>query len=249
MDTEIYTLILTAAVALIASFTQSVTGFGFGIVAMIFLPVFLPYTEANFLSSLLSTVTSIMMLIAIFKKISWRNLIFPLTGSFVFNYLAITFVKNAANDLLTLILGIALFGLSVYFFFFSNKIKIRATWYSGLIAGSISGIMSGLFSIGGPPVVIYYLQSEDDTDNYLATISAYFVLSGIISVTMKALSGFVTGRVWLGIAVGLFGMLIGSLLGCLARNKSKPHIIKKAVYTVMAVSGLVNIISSLSSLL
>lgn len=246
MDIEI---LLIAIVTLIASFTQSVTGFGFGIVAMIFLPFFLPYTEANFLSSLLSTVTSAIVLITVFKKIRWKNLIFPLIGSFVFNYLAITFVKSAANDLLTLILGIALFGLSVYFFFFSNKIKIRATWYTGLIAGSISGIMSGLFSIGGPPVVIYYLQSEDDTDSYLATISAYFVLSGIISVVMKAFSGFVTDSVWLGIAIGLLGMLIGSLLGSLTRNKTKPHIIKKAVYAVMAVSGLVNIISSSISLL
>lgn len=249
MDTQIYTLILIAAVSLIASFTQSVTGFGFGIVAMVFLPFFLPYTEANFLSSLLSTVTSAIVLITVFKKISWKNLVFPLIGSLVFNYLAITFVKNAANDLLTLILGIGLFGLSVYFFFFSNKIKIRATWYTGLIAGSISGIMSGLFSIGGPPVVIYYLQSEDDTDSYLATISAYFVISGIISVTMKAFSGFVTEGIWLGIAVGLIGMLLGSLLGNLTRHKTNPKIIKKSVYAVMAVSGIVNIVSSILSLI
>ena len=41
---ETYMLILIALVTLLASYVQGVTGFGFGIVAMIFLPTFyLPY--------------------------------------------------------------------------------------------------------------------------------------------------------------------------------------------------------------
>lgn len=242
---ETYMLILIALVTLLASYIQGVTGFGFGIVAMIFLPTFLLYTEANVLSSVLSTVTSAIILFSVYKNVHWKNLIFPLIGSIVANYFAITFVKGAENQVLTLLLGIALFLLSVYFFFFSNKIKIRATWYAGLIAGTISGVMSGLFSIGGPPVVIYYMQSEENTDDYLATISAYFILSGIISVAMKAFNGFITTNVLFGIAVGVLGMLIGSLLAKRTRNQLNPQIIKKSVYGVMAISGLINIVTSL----
>ena len=242
---EACVLILIAIVTLGASFTQGVTGFGFGIIAMVFLPFFLLYTEANVLSSILSTITSLLVLIFTYKNVDWKNLIFPLLGSVVTNYFAITFVKGAENQLLTLLLGIALFCLSIYFFFFSNKIKIRATWYSGLIAGTISGVMSGLFSIGGPPVVIYYMQSQENTDEYLATISAYFVISGIISVGMKAFSGFITTNVLWGIAVGGLGMLVGSILAKFTREKLNPVVIRKSVYVVMMVSGLVNVITSL----
>lgn len=245
MDIEIYELGLIAIVTLCASYIQSVTGFGFGIVAMIFLPIFLLYTEANVLSSILSTVTSALLMITTYRKTNWKNLFFPLLGSSVANYLAITFVKSAKNETLTLLLGIALFVLSIYFFFFSNKIKFRPSWYSGLIAGLISGIMSGLFSIGGPPVVIYYMQSEEDTDRYLATISTYFVFSGIISISMKAISGFITQNVLLGVAIGVLGMLIGSFFGKFTRGKANPKMIKKSVYGVMAFSGLANIITSL----
>ena len=245
METEIYKWILIVLVTLGASFTQSVTGFGFGIVAMIFLPFFLLYTEANLLSSILSTITSALVIISMYKKISWKNLIFPLIGSLVANYFAVTFVKSAKNEFLILLLGIALFLLSLYFFFFSNKIKIRPTWYAGLIAGVLSGIMSGLFSIGGPPVVVYYLQSEKDTEHYLATISTYFIFSGIISVSMKILSGFLTLNVGLGLALGIFGMLLGAFLGKRTRNKINPQAMKKAVYGVMAASGVVNIVTSI----
>ena len=241
---EIY-LVLIAAVTLLASYVQSVTGFGFGIVAMIFLPNFLQYTEANVLSSILSTVTSVLVIAATYRRIHWKNLIFPLMGSFVANYFAVSFAKNAKNDLLILLLGIALFLLSIYFFFYSNKIKIRATWYTGLIVGVLSGVMSGLFSIGGPPVVVYYMQSEEDTDQYLATISAYFVFSGIVSISLKAASGFITETVGYGIAVGLVTMFIGSFLGKKTRGKVKPQVIRKVVYGFMAVSGLVNVITAI----
>ena len=244
MDLEIY-LCLIAAVTLVASYVQSVTGFAFGIIAMIFLPSFLLYTEANVLSTILSTLTSVLVLAATYRKINWKNLFFPIVGSFIANYFAVTFAKNAKNELLVLLLGVALFVLSVYFFFFSNKVKIKPCWYTGLTAGLISGVMSGLFSIGGPPVVVYYMQSEKDTDGYLATISTYFVFSGILSISLKAAAGFVTTNVLWGIAIGLLAMLIGAVLGKKTRSKANPQMIKKTVYGVMAASGLVNIIISL----
>ena len=66
-------LILIAGVTLLASYVQSVTGFAFGIVAMIFLPHLLIYTEANLLSSILSTATSLFIVLATYKKINWKN--------------------------------------------------------------------------------------------------------------------------------------------------------------------------------
>ena len=245
MDMEIYVLILIAAVAFIASYNQNVTGFGFGMVMMIFLPSLMKYTEANMLSSILGPLTSVLVLITLYRRVNWKNLIFPVAGSILFTYLSIIFMKSAKNDTLLLLLGIALFVLSIYFFFFSDKVRIRPTWYAGLIAGSASGVMSGLFSIGGPPIVIYYIQSEKETDGYFATVSAYFVISGAVSIAMKAATGFMTPNVWIALLFGAVGMLAGAFFGRLTRNKIKPAAVKKSVYGVMALSGLINIITVL----
>ena len=245
MGIEIYQLILVAAVTLGASYIQSISGFGFGIFAMVFLPHFLKYTEANVLSGILSTVTSVFLAVALFRRIHWKNLIFPILGSIVANYFAITFVKTAEQKWLILLLGIALFLLSLYFFFFSQRIRIRPTWYAGLTAGVLSGVLSGLFSIGGPPVVIYYLQSEEDTDTYLASLSAYFILSGAVSISMKVAAGFVTVGVLWAILVGAVFMTVGSLLGKLTRARIEPRHVKKVIYGIMAASGVVNIVTAL----
>jgi len=245
MDMQMYKIVLIVLGTLVGSYVQSVTGFGFGIVAMMFLPHLLAFTEANVLSSILGCFTSVMVILSMYRQVNWKNIIFPLISCSITNYLAVSYVSGAKNEMLTLLLGIALFILSIYFFFFSSRIRIRATWYSGLIAGSVSGVMSGLFAIGGPPVVVYFLQSEKDTDTYVATISAYFVINGIISITMKALNGFVTGNVFIGMAFGIVGMLLGSVLGKRTRSAINPQLLKKAVYGVMAVSGLINVFTAL----
>ena len=242
---QTYQLIFVVVITLCASFIQSVTGFGFGIFAMMFLPSVLLYTEANVLSTILSTLTSVSVIAIMWRKINVKNLIFPLLGCLVTTYLAVSFIKSQKNETLILILGIVLVLLSVYFFFFSNKIKIKPTWYAGLIAGTISGVMGGMFAIGGPPVVIYFIQSEKDTDSYLSTISAYFVLSGIINIVTKASAGFVTSNVLFALALGLLGLLVGTVVGKLTRDKIKPNILKKVVYGFMAISGVINIVSSL----
>ena len=245
MDIQISHLILIALITLCASFIQSVTGFGFGIFAMMFLPYFLIFTEANILSSILGAFTSICVVITMLKQVHWRNIIFPLIGSFTGTFLAVNFIKSQSNSTLTLLLGIVLFVLSIYFLFFSNKIHIKITWYTGLIAGLLSGIMNGMFAMGGPPAVIYYMQSEKDSDKYIATLSAYFVISNVYSITVKALSGFITTNVCIGLITGFAGMLCGALIGKAVFKRMNAQMIKKAVYGFMALSGIANIVTSL----
>ena len=83
MNIELYQLILIAIIALIASYIQSVTGFGFGIFAMMFLPRLLLYTEANMVSSMLSVLTSVFVMVQTLKNASFKNIIFPLIGLFI----------------------------------------------------------------------------------------------------------------------------------------------------------------------
>ena len=245
MEIEIYQLILIAVIAFAASYIQSVSGFGFGIFAMIFLPRLLAYTEANMLSSMLSVLTSVFVVIYTFRKASYKNIIFPLIGFLFTTYISIMFLKGAGNEILTLLLGIALLTLSVYFFFFSDKIRIKSTWYAGLIAGLLSGILGGMFAMSGPPVVIYFMQSEEDSEHYLATLSAYFVISGVASVFIKAGAGFITQNVWAAFVIGLGGMLLGAVVGKRTRTHISSAALKKTVYAIMAISGIINIITSI----
>jgi uncharacterized membrane protein YfcA len=66
-----------------------------------------------------------------------------------------------------------------------------------------------------------------------------------VSIGSKAVLGFMTPDVLIAIAVGFFTMLGGAFIGKLTRDKIRPNLIKKTIYAFMAMSGVINIVTSL----
>ena len=105
--------------------------------------------------------------------------------------------------------------------------------------------MSGLFAMGGPPMVIYYMSSTKDMKEYLATIQAYFALSNLYTMTVKAFAGFVTGQVLIFYIIAVISAFVGMQIGKRVFNRCMPEMLKKMVYGFMACSGVINIVTTL----
>lgn len=240
-------IFIVILVATVGSTIQRVTGFGFGIFAMLFLTrIITVYGEANALSGLLSFTSTLIVALSHAKKVDWKNLLFPCIGFAVISVPSILLMKKLDNRVLLIMLGAALILLSGYMFFFSSKIKIKPSPFTGLAAGGFSGILGGIFSMGGPPVVIYFMQSEgDDKDRYLATIQMYFLLSNVYGTAVKAINGFITKDVLILAAFGTVGMIAGIFIGKLIFKKLRVDILRRVVYCFMAVAGVVNIVSAI----
>lgn len=229
-----------------ATFIQSVLGFGLGIFAMMFLPYLLAsYGEATVLSALVSLISSFLASVFYFRHISWKNLIFPAASCAVFSYLSVKFMSSVSDNIMKIMLGVFLILLSAYLYFFSKKVQIPANWVTGLVAGGLSGILGGLFAMGGPPVVIYYMQSEKSPVSYMGTIQMYFVLTNIINVLVKVQAGYVTRNVLLIWISSILAMGAGVLLGKKLFKKINGEILRKIVYAMMAVCGVINVVTSL----
>lgn len=244
MDTElILSMLICTGASFLGAFTQRVSGFGYGIIVMMIYPLVIKYDESNALSGLISMFAAIQVAYTMRDKINWKQALFPLIPYTVTNFLAVQFVDTADTSLLKRLLGCALIVLSIYFFFFSGKIKIKPTKTSAVIAGALSGAMSGMFAMGGPPMVIYFLSATDSNDEYLATIQCYFSLSNIISATSRAIKGFFTARVGILALPAFAAMLIANFLGKKVYGKLSPVVLKKIVYAFMAVSGVITLIN------
>ncbi len=241
------TIIAVVLVATVGSAIQRITGFGFGIFAMIFLSHLLEvYGCASALSGLLAMVSTVIVAVSYRKYIHWKNILFPAIGFAVISVPSVMVMKKVDNNVLIIMLGVVLILMSAYFLFFSSKIKIKPTPFAGLIAGGCSGVLGGIFSMGGPPVVVYYMQSEgDDKNRYLGTIQAYFLFSNIYSSIVKAANGFVTRDVLILLPFGAIGMVAGILIGRAIFKHLNPLVLRRIVYGFMAVAGVVNIVTAL----
>ena len=96
-------LLKALAVLLVAaggSFIQRVTGFGFGIFAMIFLPYITEhYIEATVLSSAMSLISTIYVSFVYRKNIKWRLVLPCVICSMVTTVLAVKFMSGKSSDI------------------------------------------------------------------------------------------------------------------------------------------------------
>jgi len=231
------------ALAIGGSFIQRVTGFGFGILCMSMLPFLMPsYGEATALTGLLALVTVSFTAFQMRRHVCWKNLLGTLAVFLVVSFFSVRMVGSISSTTLRKILGVMLILASIYFMVFSGKIRIKPSFPAQASMGTLSGLMGGLFSMQGPPAVIYFLSSTDNKDEYMATISWYFFLGNIAMTLERGGNGFITPTVlkcWLFAAPSV---LIGQWLGIKAFHGVPMASLRKIVYAYIGVAGILAII-------
>lgn len=231
-------LALVALIAFAGSFVQSTTGFGYAVTCMALWPLLLPFKTASVMELLTAVFMSLYIAARYWKFINWRQLLWPSLAAIVTNWVGVQILQNSTDTLLRRVLGVALMVLAVYFIFFSERMRIRPTRRNGLIAGAVAGLTGGMFSIGGPPIVAYYLNALDDKREYTATTQMFFIVTILSLLAMHLRLGNVTGEVLRYSAAALVGLAAGTGLGMAAFRRLPLATIKKLVYGFMLVMGL-----------
>ncbi|MFA6689004.1 MAG: sulfite exporter TauE/SafE family protein [Sphaerochaetaceae bacterium] len=232
-------------IALVGSFLQTNIGFGFPILAMIFLPMLFPFSTAVTLCQMIAFVSTAYLSITYRASIRWRVLLPLLLVSLLVGSVVTYLSFSIPQQRLRMILGIALILLSIFFIWFANRIKLKASIASGLSMGVVAGLGNGLFGIGGPPVALYLMASVNEKDQYLATIQAYFLLSNISTIAIRAFNGSIGTEHIPVILIGWVGIGCGTWLGLASFDKLSMDSLKKLVYAFVGVSGLWVVIQEL----
>ena len=174
-------------------------------------------------------------------KVQWRDMLFMCIGYFILSTIALRFGVRLKNDVLKMMLGCLLVVLSIYFLFIAGRVRIRPNGRNGLVFGGLGGIMSSLFATGGPPAGLYFSSAYDDKEAYLATIQSYFMITNIYVTFLRAVNGIITKEVLSCAVFGLAGMAVGTFIGKKIFDRIHAATIRKIIYVMMAVSGIIMI--------
>ncbi len=241
METEIFIIILLVAAA--GGFIQRVSGFGFGIFVMLFFPYIVhPHTAAAAISTLISFSMSTYNAVIYRKNIPYKKIIPLVVGSLILIPIAVHFSVSISSEFFKKLLGIVLICLSVYFLFFNQRIKIKPSAKNGLLAGGVSGILTGLFSTGGPPIVLYLMNALDNNAVYFASTQFYFGITGIYSTLVRVFNGIITPEILLYAVIGFIGCIGGNLAGKFVFNKLDAQKLRQIIYVGMILSGIIMVV-------
>lgn len=223
-----------------AGFVQRVSGFGLGIFAMMFLPHFIPsHTAAATISTLFSCVTSTYNAVRYRKNVEYKTVLPMICAALISIPIAVYFSAAVSAKIFKILLGTVLIALSVYFVFFNARIKIKPTCFNGILAGTLGGTLNGLFSTGGPPVVLYLSSAATDNATYFATIQFYFCFTNLYAIATRAVNGLMNTEILIYAAIGVMGCMIGDLIGKSVFNRLDSIKLKNIIYIGMIISGII----------
>jgi uncharacterized membrane protein YfcA len=102
--------------------------------------------------------------------------------------------------------------------------------------GLVSGVLTGLFGTGGPPIIVWYHLQGTDKSVFRGNLMTIFLLMSLVRVPSYVVGGLVTApRLWSTLAV-MPAVLLGAWLG------NRLHVVVGEVLFRRLVSGLLAVL-------
>ncbi|MGY4691324.1 sulfite exporter TauE/SafE family protein [Salibacterium sp. K-3] len=234
-------IMVIIAVLLIASFIQGVSGFGFGLFAMSFLPFMFSVKDSTLLVMALAMVTCLTIFLKVYHHVDFRRLALLLIAA-IAGRIGAYFVLHHFGEMdeMKKALGIVLIAMVFFILFQKNPEtdKRRDHPVLPLGMGLIGGFIGGVFVVGGPFFVFYFLMVCKDKYEYTANIQAVFLVTGILTLVMHGFSGDIHWNLLLYFSIGIISVIVGSRIGMNWFKRLSQENIRKLAAMIVALAAL-----------
>jgi uncharacterized membrane protein YfcA len=228
-------VMLLAAVA--AAMVQGLTGFGSGIVLMVFLPHILPISQSAGVSTLTMFIGNVIMVWRYRHALNFKRIVPPFIIYAAVAAWSVHLGTVLPVNILKAMLGGLLIVLAVYFTLSRNMHVTHFPIIVSVVFMIISGFFNGLFGIGGPLMALYFLTIAQTKEEYLASIQTFFFMDAIYVTTLR----FATNVLSLSDVKFVIVGMIGAMLGTIIANRIVDHLnierVKQCVYVFIGIAG------------
>ena len=164
-------IFLISLLTFIASFVGTIAGFGSSTIMLPIMLFFLPYPVALLFIGIIHFFDDLWEIILFRQGVNWKLLLsFGIPGVIASSLGAKLAVSEPQTPLIRLLGVLLLF--YVFFISFKPKFKIPQTRISAGIGGTLSGLIAGVFGIGGPVRAMFLSAFNLPKETYLFTSGA-----------------------------------------------------------------------------
>lgn len=231
------TILLLSLIVFLATFTQSLTGFGVSLVGIPLLAALFGLQAAVPLMALIAlTLEGILLLIyrdalniQAVKRLTLASLVGIPIGVWV--------LGNVNEVIVLTALGVIITGYAIYALFTPRLPELHHPgWEIGL--GFFSGILGGAYNTGGPPVIVYGTFRRWEPDEFKGNLQGFFVVTSAIVVITHLIAQNMTPATWQHFAMTLPTLALGTTAGLTAGRFIAPERFRKLVLALLVVIGL-----------
>ena len=228
----------TTFAVFLSAIIRQISGFGFALVSMPLITMILGIRVATPFVAIAATTVGLIMIHSNWREADrrillqlygWALLGIP-GGILLFGVLPEEWVKRG--------LGALLVGYSLYALVQPQLPLVRNKWLTA-VCGVISGVLTGAYNTGGPPVVVYGTLRHWPPEQFRATLQLFFVLITGIAMIAHGMAGMWTAEIWWLYLYSLPGLILGQLAGERLHRMIPRHLFNRVIYSMLIVSGLV----------
>ncbi|AJQ28590.1 sulfite exporter TauE/SafE family protein [Pelosinus fermentans] len=232
-----------AAIALVASFIQSLTGFGFAIIATPLLITIYDPKEVVLILQIISLSINTVFSVILRKYVDW-NFVFVLSfGSLLGQPIGMAIYYYVPSNILKIFISVIIL---LFLLIKQTSCKpMYETRFKSLIVGVISGLLNTSTALAGPPLILYLAACNREKTSMRADSIVYFTV-----ISLTGIIGFIIAQQDLSVAVSrTFMMLPAAIVGLILGNLLFPYLsqsmFQKIIFIMMAFSSVYTIYSIL----
>ena len=178
----------------VAAYAQTLTGFAFGLITMggIGLTGLLSLPDAAMLVSALTFVNASQMLLTGWRDVAWREFRIVMVASIPMlfaGYALLDWLAGTRADILRLILGLVIIVSSLQLARKPEPLARKSGGPSFLFFGAIAGLMGGMFSTAGPPLVYHFYRQPMPMVTVRETLVTVFALNAVFRIGLVTFAG------------------------------------------------------------
>ena len=220
-----------------AGFVQGLAGFGFGLVSMSLMPLFLSIKQAAVISTAFSLLATVTTFARHHREYNWRLGAVFLVSVCVGVPAGVYFLERSSEEILVRALGGLMLAYAAREFLVRGQPQsFPVAWTVPL--GLFSGAMSGAFNLGGVPSAAYAYAHPWSRGQIMAFLQVMITLSCVWRMIFYHRAGLLTGIPWMQAAVLIVPAYVAIWLGHVALLRLEARRMRQGIFVFIAVSGI-----------
>lgn len=246
--------IWVAIVEMLCQVVQGITGFGATVLGAPFITALLGTQTGGPYGTLISHIPLIGMAIPCFKKVSWKDLVKVIVVCGPFEAVGAYWGYKVPSVVTQIVIGFAvtlIACINIYKIFIkdallrrqgrtvdeglSNSVANKVFQYACLVIG---GLVNGAYSVGGPLITVYALNSIEDKEKFRNTmVWVWVIMNSILVIPQQIIGGLYTPRLLSCIVVTLPLSILGVFAGMKLMKHLNKDLFLKIVYVLLLIVG------------
>lgn len=230
--------LLFCAVVFLASIVQGISGFAFGLMVLMVFPELFGFTNAIALTNLMAVFLLAYNSYLYRKDCNWQWVPLGAIASAGADLLGIAILRAVGDSpVWDKLLGVIFVFMAVYLLWGQSRVTLQGTKRNLVIFAGLAGLVTGLFSVGGPFLVTFMLAVARSKEEYISTLQILSLFMVGTDVLLRLVGGMITPVVLHYCLLGVVFMVAGLLIARRLMRFIDARMLRRIVCVIIIIDG------------